>query len=127
MPISLSSSFFAARCSSVLTFTLYFGSVIVAVTCLVPIFSQYGRPGQHRLVGHPDERGLELVGDARQVVRRGDDVAAAAVDFVGERQRDRLAGDGALEIAVHRDDARHGALAARRQHAHFVARVDRRR
>ena len=28
-----------------LTFTLYFGSVIVAATCLVPIFIQYGRPG----------------------------------------------------------------------------------
>ena len=45
MPISLSPSVFAARCSSVLTFTLYFGSVMVAVTCLVPILSQYGRPG----------------------------------------------------------------------------------
>ena len=44
-PISFSASFFAARCSSVLTLTLYLGSVMVAVTCLVPIFIQYGRPG----------------------------------------------------------------------------------
>ena len=121
MPISFSSSFFAARCSSVLTFTLYLGSVIVAVTCLVPSFSQYGRPGQHRLVGHPHDDRLELVGHAGQVVRPRDDVAAADVDLVGERERDRLAGDRMVEVAIHRDDARDGALATRGQHADAVA------
>ena len=121
MPISFSSSFFAARCSSVLTLTLYFGSVIVAETCLVPSLQPVRAPGQHRLVGHPDHDRLELVGDAGQVVRARDDVAAADVDLVGERQRDGLAGDGVLEIAVHRDDAGDRAFATRGQDANLVA------
>jgi hypothetical protein len=39
-PISFSSSFLAARCSIVLTFTLYFGSVTVADTVCEPTFSR---------------------------------------------------------------------------------------
>ncbi|MNR33106.1 hypothetical protein D3C85_1507490 [compost metagenome] len=39
-PISFRSSFFAARCSSVLTLTLYFGAAAMAVTVLVPIFNR---------------------------------------------------------------------------------------
>ena len=44
---------------------------------------------------------LELVGDARRRVGGGEHVAAADVDLVGERQRDRLPGDRLVEVAVH--------------------------
>ncbi len=44
-PISFRCSVFAARCSSVLTLTLYFGVAIVAPTVFAPIFSRYDRPG----------------------------------------------------------------------------------
>ena len=43
-PISFNSSVFAAACSSVLTFTLYFGCARVAPTVRVPSLSRYGRP-----------------------------------------------------------------------------------
>ncbi len=80
-----------------------------------------GTARQHRLVGHPHHDRLELIGDTRQVIRSGDDVAATDVDLVGERQRDRLAGNRMIEIAVHSDDARDGAFAARGQHANLVS------
>ncbi len=89
-----------------LTLTLYFGSVMVAVTCLVPILSQYGRPGS---IGSSDIQTSAASNWSATPGRsdgRCDDVAAAAVDLVGERQRDGLAGDGSIEVAVHRDDAR---------------------
>jgi hypothetical protein len=56
---------------------------------------QVAAPAQHRLLGHPDDGRAELVGHHRRVGRRGEDVAAADVDLVGERQRDRLPADRA--------------------------------
>ena len=79
---------------------------------------------QHRLVGHPDDRDVELVRDPGWPVGRREYVATAHVDLVLERDRDRLAGDRLLEIAVHRDDPRHPALAARGQHPQLLARHD---
>ena len=38
--------------------------------------------GQHLLLGHPDDVGLELVGHAGGLARRGDDVTPAYVDLV---------------------------------------------
>ena len=52
---------------------------------------QIGAAGQHRLVAHPDEMGGELVGDFGPAVGRREHVAARDVDFVGERQRHRVA------------------------------------
>ena len=102
-----------------LTLTLYFGSVIVAETCLVPIFSSTA--ARAASAPRPSRRRSPRTGRRRrQVVRAREHVAAADVDLVGERQRDRLAGDRVLEIAVHRDDARDGAFAARGQHADLV-------
>jgi hypothetical protein len=43
-PMSFSSSFLAATCSRVLTFTLYMSGDMVAVTVRVPIFIRYDRP-----------------------------------------------------------------------------------
>ena len=59
---------------------------------------------QHRPVVHPDDRRLELIGDRRRRVAAREDVAAAHVDFVGQRQRDRLPGDRRLDVAVADED-----------------------
>ena len=80
-----------------------------------------GAPGQQRLVGHPDQGGLELVGDLRRIVGGGDDIAARAIDFVAERQRNGLAGDRFGKIAVLGDDARHAAELAGGGDANLVA------
>ena len=42
----------------------------------------------------------ELVAYLRRIVRGGDDVAAADVEFVVERERDRLPARGDVEIAI---------------------------
>ena len=47
-------------------------------------------PRQQRVFAHPQQVRGELVGDLRRTLRAGDHVAAADVEFVGERQRDRL-------------------------------------
>ena len=52
-----------------------------------------------------------------------DHVAARHVDLVGERDGHRLAGDGLVEVTVHRDDAIDTAGRPGRQHAHGVART----
>ena len=65
---------------------------------------------------------LELVGHLRRVVGGRDHVAAADVDLVGQGERDRLAGDGLLQVAVEGDDPRDGALTARGQTPHAVTR-----
>ena len=54
------------------------------------------------LLGHPHDRRFELVGGLGRVGRRGDHVAARAIDLVGQGQRDRLAGDRLVEVAVER-------------------------
>ena len=59
-------------------------------------------PGQQLVLGHPHDRRLELVGGLGRIAGRGDHVAARAVDFVGEGQGDRLAGDRLVEVAVQR-------------------------
>ena len=54
----------------------------------------------------------------------GSEAGGEGVDpagHVGQRQGDRLAGDGLFEIAVGSDDARYRALAARRLGAHAFA------
>ena len=90
-----------------LTLTLYLGGAIVAPTVRVPIFMQVGAARAASASScHPDDVRLELVGDLGRVVGRGDHVAAADVDLVGERERDRLAGDRLVEVAVEGDDPR---------------------
>ena len=78
---------------------------------------------QQRLVGHPQQMGVELVaaGWRRAVVGR-QQVAAADVDLVGERQGHRLPGDGGGEVATGGDDAANGGTAPARPGADAVAR-----
>src|SRR5581483_6388474 len=82
-------------------------------------------PAEERLVRHPDDRGLELVADLRRRVDRRDDVAAADVDLVLERERDRLAGDRVLEVAVEGHDAGDRRLLPAREDDDAVAGLDR--
>ena len=56
------------------------------------------------LVRHPDQMGGELVGDLRAVAQRGKHVAARNVDFVGERDGDRIPRLRGVEIAAGADD-----------------------
>ena len=95
-PISLSVSVFAATCSSVLTLTLYFGLVERAVHGAGADLDEIGAAGQHRLIAHPQDARLELVGDLERITGRADDIAAADIDLVLEREGHRLAGDRAL-------------------------------
>ena len=80
--------------------------------------------GQHRLLTHPHDRRLELVRHLGGRGGVGQDVAAADVHLVDEREGDCLAGHGHVEIAVIGDDPLHGRLAAGGQDAHAVARPD---
>ena len=66
-PMALSSSVLAARCSSVLTLTWYLGGVTVAGDGLRAELQPVGAARQHRLLGHPHDRGLELIGHLRRV------------------------------------------------------------
>ena len=75
-------------------------------TVRAPILMRYGRPGSigsspiHRMLG------LELIGDLERVRRPAhEDVAAADIDLVVERDGDRLAGQRLFEIAIKGDDA----------------------
>ena len=69
--------------------------------------------GQHRVGAHPDEMRGELVGDLRPARRMRKHVAARDVDFVGERQRHRVARFGALLLLVGNEDGLDGRLLAR--------------
>jgi hypothetical protein len=55
---------------------------------------------QQRRVIHPQQVRGELVGDFGRALRGGDHVAAADIDFVLQRERDRLAFVRALQLAV---------------------------
>ena len=89
---------------------------------LRPDLQPVGAAREHRLVAHPDDCRLELVGHPGGRIRGGDDVAAADVDLVGQRQRDRLPRDRVGEIAPIRDEARHAAFPPRRLHPNAVIR-----
>ncbi|MNN70748.1 hypothetical protein D3C81_1866230 [compost metagenome] len=70
---------------------------------------------------HPDQADLELVGHAGRVFCGGQNIAAAAIDFVGQSQGDGLAGHGLLQITIEGNDARDSALLPGWQHTYAVA------
>ena len=113
--MSFSSSFLAARCSSVLTFTRYFSGATVARHRLRADLHEVGPALQHRPLVHPDDGRFELVSDSRRGGRGREHVAAADVDFIGQREGDRLAGDSVLQIPAVADDARDRDSAAPRE------------
>ena len=75
-----------------------------------------------RLFVQPHERGFDGVCFLRRVVARGDDIAAAQIDFVRERQGDGFAGFCLVEIAIERDDARDCGFTAGRPNHDGIAR-----
>lgn len=72
--------------------------------------------GQHRLLGHPDDRHLELVGHARQRIDAGQHIAAADVDLVFQHDGDGLFRDCLLQIAIDGHNACNLALLAGGKH-----------
>ena len=67
---------------------------------------QIGAAGQQRLFGHPQQMRGELIGDLGPRAGRDQNVAARDVDFVGQRQRHRIAGLALPRaVAVIGDDA----------------------
>ena len=85
-------------------------------------FHQVRAPGQQIFVRHPDQVGRELVGNLRAIAHRGKHVAAGNIDFVGERDGDRIAGDRGVEIAAGADNRLDPGGLPGRQHRDFIAR-----
>ena len=56
------------------------------------------------LVRHPNQVGHELVGDLRSIAQRGKHVAARNVDFIGERDGDRIPRLRGFDIAAGADN-----------------------
>ncbi|MNZ86426.1 hypothetical protein D3C78_1052450 [compost metagenome] len=82
---------------------------------------QIGAAGQHGLLAHPHQGGLELVGHRRRRVGQGEQVAPADIDLVLQGQGHRLAAERLLLLAGHAEDAGDPALLAGRQDADAVA------
>ena len=80
--------------------------------------------GHERFVGHPDDRGIERIGHRRHIVGPDEHVAAADVDFVFERERDRHRREGFVDFAVVGDDRLHAARLARGERHHRLALAD---
>ena len=91
---------------------------------LRPQLQPVGTAHQQRIVVQPDQRGFELVRHFGRGIGGGDHIAARTVDLVRKAQRDRLARNGLLQIAIQRDDPGDGAGLARWQDAHAVAGAD---
>src|SRR5439155_10238586 len=80
--------------------------------------------GNHWLFGHPDDGGFEFLLDARQIAGADEHIAAADVDFVFERERDRLWRERFFQIAVVGDNRLHAARFSRGQGHDLVAAAD---
>ena len=114
-PMSLSSSFSAASVLEGVDVDLVLERADGGRDGARADLHQVGAARQHRLLVHPHERRLELVGDLRRGIGGGQHVAAADVDLVGRasasptaRRRPPRRSPSAV------DDARHRALRAPR-------------
>ena len=67
------------------------------------VLQQVDAPGVERPLIHPHQLGLELLTDERWFSRQ--DVAAADIDLVVQRERDRHWREAEREIAIEGDDA----------------------
>ena len=102
-------------------------AVTVAGTVRVPIFNRYERPGNERVLGHPNHVRGELIDEFGRIARVGQQIAARNVDLVGEGQGHRVAGAGAIERAVEGDDLADPGRSARAGEQYLVAGRDRAR
>ncbi len=87
------------------------------------VLQQVHAPGIERTLVHPDDVGAEPLADFDFADRQ--QVAAADVDFVLERQRHRLPGARHLQIAVPGDDPLDPRRSSARPGRHQIARPDR--
>ena len=85
------------------------------------LLQQIAAAGGKGVFAHPNQHGVQAVGDVRRRARRGQHVAAAHVQRVRQRERHRLRRGGFVQVAVGGDNALHGGGLAGRQRAHFVA------
>ena len=83
-----------------------------------------GTTRDQRLVSHPHDICFKLVGDLRRIVRNRNDVAARAIDFVGETQSHRLSRHRNIKIAIKRHDFRNGRSLAAGQNADSISGLD---
>ena len=120
-PTSLISSVLPATWSRLSTLSLYLRFEHGRRRGLVSAFQRIGAPGQHRLLVEPDDARGHLIGDRGSVRGKGDNIAAAHIDLLGEGQRHRFALLRRFEVAVGGDDARHMRALARRMDHHLVA------
>ena len=95
-----SSSCFAAMCSSVLTSILCSRSVMLALTVRGADLHEIGPAGKQRVFVHPDDVRLKLIGHRWRRAAADNDVSAADIDFVLQRQRHRLRRYSPFEIAL---------------------------
>jgi hypothetical protein len=82
---------------------------------------EIGAPRQQRLLVHPQHMRAELVGDLWPLPRRHQHIAAADVDVLRQRQRDRVAGRGTIAVTIKGDNAFDAAGLARGRDHDFVA------
>ena len=80
--------------------------------------------GLHLSLGHPYDHCVQFVCPLRLVARCHEQVAAADVDLVGERQRHRAARARGVEFAVERHDPLHSRAEPRRQRHDLFAGPD---
>ena len=101
-----------------LTLILYFGSVIVARD-LFACRSSSSTAGPAASARPPSRRSWPRTGRRRRAAHPSRAMTSPRLQSISSAsvERDRLAGDRLVEIAVHRDDARDRAFRARRQHA----------
>ncbi len=121
-PISLSPSplGLSSRCR-VLTSSRYWMSLTSARTDRVVCLTASLVPGRERLVGHPADHRVDVLGDVRGVVRAADHVAAGDVDLVRQPDRHRHRRERLVDRPVHRLDRGDPAGEAARQHHDLVA------
>ena len=77
--------------------------------------------GQKRLLAHPDQMRLELIGDLRPTVGRDQRVAARNIDMAVEPDGDRLAGAGLVAVLAGNDDAAYFPADAGKRHLDRIA------
>src|SRR5450631_251333 len=91
------------------------------------VLEQEGLADLKGLRMQPDNRCLEILRNGGRCISTDDDVAAADVEFVSERNDHGEGSDCLLQISVESGDGLHRAPAARRQRNHGVARSNRTR
>ena len=76
-----------------------------------------------RLIIHPHDGCLKLIGHFRRCIRGRDHITTRTIDFIRQAQGDGLPGHRLLQIAIERHDFRHGRGFAAGQDADRIPRL----